>query len=207
MQDAQEGPLKTLSRLSSDDSFIRFNYSIKLQSEMAEQGNVIDRTGLNRPLQWCICLLQTNELPLRHLLNSLDGATTCLKEFCRPICKKIKSCEELPLTPFSSISVENIPENIDRMVLSNDQQYIYDICLAISRGEYYSDMVLRKPVPVAHSRWITFAGRILSLYVVTEKPSNNLIILARYMQPVWFHVKTKPSITEGARHIWRLLIF
>ncbi|GBL72770.1 hypothetical protein AVEN_127990-1 [Araneus ventricosus] len=137
----------------------------------------LDGTGLNIPLQWCICLLQTNELPLSHLLNSLDGATTCPKEFCLPIGKKIKSCEEVPVAPFSSISVENMPDNIDRMVLSNDQEYLYDICLAIYSGEYYSDLALRKPDPVAHSRWITLTGRILRLYVVTEKPSDNLIIL------------------------------
>ncbi|GBM67615.1 hypothetical protein AVEN_44760-1 [Araneus ventricosus] len=70
-----------------------------------------------------------------------------------------------------------MPDNIDRMVLSNDQQYLYDICLAIYSGKYYSDLALRKPDPVAHSRWITFAGRILRLYVVTEKTSDNLIIL------------------------------
>ncbi|GBL72988.1 hypothetical protein AVEN_128161-1 [Araneus ventricosus] len=75
----------------------------------------LDGTGLNRPLQWCICLLQTNELPLRHLLNSLDGATTGHKEFCRPIGKAIKTCEELPVAPFSSISVENMPYNIHYM--------------------------------------------------------------------------------------------
>ncbi|GBL81647.1 hypothetical protein AVEN_93434-1 [Araneus ventricosus] len=107
---------------------------------------------LNRPLQWCICLLHTNELPLRHLLNSLDGATTGTKEFCRPIGEAIKIFEELHVAPFSSISVENMPDNMERMVLSNDQQYLYDICLAISRGECYSDLALRKPGPVAHSR-------------------------------------------------------
>ncbi|GBM87549.1 hypothetical protein AVEN_107199-1 [Araneus ventricosus] len=166
---------------------------------------------LNRPLQWCICLLHTNELPLRHLLNSLDGATTGPTEFCGPIGKAIKTCEELPVAPFSSINVENMPDNIDRMVLSNDQQYLYDICLAISRGECYSDLALKKPSPVAHSRWLTTAGRILRLYVATEKPSDNLIILATYIMkvyaPVWFHVKAKPAITEGARHIWRLISF
>ncbi|GBN29366.1 Cytochrome P450 4c3 [Araneus ventricosus] len=43
------------------------------------------------------------------------------------------------------------------MVLSNDQQYLYEICLAISRGECYSDLALRKPGPVVHSRWLTIA--------------------------------------------------
>ncbi|GBN98729.1 hypothetical protein AVEN_177840-1 [Araneus ventricosus] len=53
--------------------------------------------------------------------------------------------------------MENMPHNIDRMALSNDQQYLYDICLAISRGECYSDLTLRKPGPVVHSRWLTIA--------------------------------------------------
>lgn len=30
---------------------------------------------LNGPLQWCICLLHTNEVLLRHLPYSLDVAT------------------------------------------------------------------------------------------------------------------------------------
>ncbi|GBM29907.1 hypothetical protein AVEN_246466-1 [Araneus ventricosus] len=147
----------------------------------------LDGTGLNRSLQWCSCLLQTNELPLRHLLNSLDGVTTSTgpKQFCRPIGKAIKTCEEQPVAPFSSISVDNMSDNIDRMVLSNDQQYLYDICLAISRGEYYSDMALRKPGPVAHSRWITVAGRILRSYVVIEKPTDNLIIPTTYIMKVY----------------------
>ncbi|GBM70916.1 hypothetical protein AVEN_263589-1 [Araneus ventricosus] len=85
------------------------------------------------------------------------------KEFCRPLGKAIKTYEELPVAPFSSINVENMPHNIDRMVLSNDQKYLYDICLAISRGECYSDLALRKPGPVVHSRWLTIAGRILRL--------------------------------------------
>ncbi|GBN30412.1 hypothetical protein AVEN_186937-1 [Araneus ventricosus] len=81
----------------------------------------LDGTGLNTPLQWGICLLQTNELPIRHLLNSLNGAKTGPEEFCQLIGKAIKTCEDLPVASFSSISVENMPHNLDRMILSNDQ--------------------------------------------------------------------------------------
>ncbi|GBN41871.1 hypothetical protein AVEN_74001-1 [Araneus ventricosus] len=112
-------------------------------------------------------------------------ATAGPKEFCRPLGKAIKTYEELPVAPFSSINVENMPHNIDRMVLSNDQQYLYDICLAISRGECYSDLALRTPGPVVHSRCLTIAGRILMLYVATEKPSDNLIILATYIMKLY----------------------
>ncbi|GBM01493.1 hypothetical protein AVEN_209305-1 [Araneus ventricosus] len=137
---------------------------------------------LNRPLQWCICFFHTNELPLHHLLNCLDGSTSGPTEICRPIGKAFKSCEDLPVAPFSSISLENMP---DRMVLSNDQQYIYDIFLAISRVECYYDLALRKPVPVANSSWLTTSGRILRLYVATENHLRILLflqnILGRYM--------------------------
>ncbi|GBO37507.1 hypothetical protein AVEN_222804-1 [Araneus ventricosus] len=112
-------------------------------------------------------------------------ATAGPREFCQPLGKAIKTYQELPVAPFSSINVENMPHNIDRMVLSNDQQYLYDICLAISRGECYSDLALRKPGPVVHSRWLTIAGGILRLYVATEKPSDNLIILTTYIMKLY----------------------
>ncbi|GBN10995.1 hypothetical protein AVEN_13657-1 [Araneus ventricosus] len=76
-----------------------------------------------------------------------------LKNFVDQLIKQLK-LQELPVAPFSSINVENMPHNIDRMVLSNDQQYLYDICLAISRAKCYSDLALRKPGAVAHSRWL-----------------------------------------------------
>ena len=31
---------------------------------------------LDRPLQWIICLLRTNELPFRHLFHHIDGSTS-----------------------------------------------------------------------------------------------------------------------------------
>ncbi|GBM02987.1 hypothetical protein AVEN_14503-1 [Araneus ventricosus] len=107
-----------------------------------------------------------------------------LKNFVDHLVKQSKP-SKLPVAPFSSISVENMPHNIDRIVLSNDQQYLYDICLPISRGECYSDLALRKPGPVVHSRWLKIAGRILKLYAVTEKSSHNPIILATYIMKVY----------------------
>ncbi|GBN34314.1 hypothetical protein AVEN_119938-1 [Araneus ventricosus] len=83
------------------------------------------------------------------------------------------------------------------MVLSNDQQYLYDICLAISRSEYYSDLALRKPAPVAHFRRLTTAGRILRLYVTTDKPIGNLIILATYIMK-WLKFETPTPKVPGS---------
>ena len=52
---------------------------------------------LQRPLQWLVCLLHSNELPLRHLFLHLDGATTGPLGFYGPIGKALNSCMELLL--------------------------------------------------------------------------------------------------------------
>ena len=36
---------------------------------------------LNRPLQWLACMMHANELPLRHLINKLDGVIQGPKRF------------------------------------------------------------------------------------------------------------------------------
>jgi hypothetical protein len=40
---------------------------------------------LGRPLQWFICLLHANELPLRHLFLKLDGVTQGPRSMSGPI--------------------------------------------------------------------------------------------------------------------------
>ena len=40
---------------------------------------------LERPVQWLVCLLHANELPLRHLIEKLDGGTTGPNVFSGPI--------------------------------------------------------------------------------------------------------------------------
>ena len=47
---------------------------------------------LNKPLQWVICLLHTNELPLCHIFIHLDGTTNSPATFTGPIGKKTKWC-------------------------------------------------------------------------------------------------------------------
>jgi len=60
---------------------------------------------LGRPLQWLICLLHANELPLRHLLQKLDGVTRGPTSFSGPIGKAIQACENMPVVAFSPISL------------------------------------------------------------------------------------------------------
>ncbi|GBN17085.1 hypothetical protein AVEN_91978-1 [Araneus ventricosus] len=50
-----------------------------------------------RPLQWVVCQLHSNELPLRHLIEYLDGPTTGPQGFSGPIGKMLSNCKHLPI--------------------------------------------------------------------------------------------------------------
>ncbi|GBO09129.1 hypothetical protein AVEN_122935-1 [Araneus ventricosus] len=93
--------------------------------------------------------------------------------------------------------------------LSDDQRYLKDMFQAVSDGNCPNGLANRKPGPVAHSRWLTTASRILRLYVSIRNPSDNLVILVTYIlnvyTPVWFSIKMKSSITEGSRHLWKIM--
>ncbi|CAG4960190.1 unnamed protein product [Parnassius apollo] len=90
---------------------------------------------LHRPLQWLVCLLHTNELPLRHLFEHLDGKTTGPRSFTGVIGKALKGCENLPVVQFTPIACKLPDISKSRSDLSTDQLYLYEICDAVSRGQ------------------------------------------------------------------------
>ncbi|XP_031637677.1 uncharacterized protein LOC116350095, partial [Contarinia nasturtii] len=52
---------------------------------------------LNRPLHWFVCLLHFNELPLRHLFETLEkSSTTGPRSTTGTLSKQIETCEKLP---------------------------------------------------------------------------------------------------------------
>ncbi|KAK3928197.1 putative tRNA pseudouridine synthase 1 [Frankliniella fusca] len=81
--------------------------------------------NLGRSLQWQICLLHFNELPLRHLVAELDGPTSGHKCFSGPIGATLRSCENMPIVKFTAIKYD--PLAADRHQLSTDQWYLYDM--------------------------------------------------------------------------------
>ncbi|KAG0724306.1 hypothetical protein GWK47_040839 [Chionoecetes opilio] len=50
---------------------------------------------LGRKLFWSICVLHTNELPLRHLITSIDGPTSSDTGFTGPVCSLLSSVNEM----------------------------------------------------------------------------------------------------------------
>lgn len=162
-----------------------------------------------RPLQWLICQLHANELPLRHMLRYLDGETKGPVSFSGPIGKLLELCEKLPVVNFKKIETE-LP-NVNLAELSTDQKYLYLICQAISTGNCPPNLANKSPGKMSHARWLTTANRILRAYIGTETPSTNLQILVEYIlkvyAKVWFLVKCSPLCTTGAQHLYKLIGF
>jgi len=162
---------------------------------------------LGHPLQWFICLLHTNELPLRYLLLHFEGKTFGPKGYCGPIGKQLERCEEMPIVKFEKITV-SLPE-ISQHELSTDQQYMYLMCKGISKGIISSSLSARNPGNVSHSRWLTTANRILRLYISTKEPSQNLKLITEYVikvyAPSWFEIKSKPSCQHGSNHFFGII--
>lgn len=49
---------------------------------------------LGHPVHWLVCLLHANELPLRHLIHTVDGKTTGPSTFTGTIGKQLPDCEK-----------------------------------------------------------------------------------------------------------------
>ena len=54
---------------------------------------------LGRRLYWAICQLHTNELPLRHLIEQLDGPTSSDTGFTGPVCSLLPKVSAMPYNP------------------------------------------------------------------------------------------------------------
>lgn len=162
-----------------------------------------------KPLQRLICLFHGNELPLGHLHKSLDGKTSGPTSYTGPIGKKLDTCENYPVFENFEPIQHNLPEMHHIDDLSTDQKYLLEMCRSVADGQVSAELAIKKPGKLSHSRWLTYASRILRFYVSCPEPSNNLRILAEYVvkvyAPVWFHIKLKPSCAHGSRHLWRMI--
>lgn len=95
---------------------------------------------IKRQFQRITCLLHTNELPLHHLNNYLDGTTSGPKGFPGDIGKTLISCEHLPVEQFQKI--ESILFSFDLEIVSMLSIFMYH---GISIGVLQSNLSLKAP--------------------------------------------------------------
>lgn len=164
---------------------------------------------LGRPLQWLICMLHVNELPLRHLIQNIDGTTSGPNAFSGNIGKSLVNCEKRRTIQFAAIPSDITCDSVTLKDLSTDQKYLLEICRAVSDGICPEDLASRHPGKLSHSRWLTTANRILRLYISTDNANAELRILATYVAqvyaPMWFTIKQSPSCVNASRHLWKLI--
>jgi hypothetical protein len=165
--------------------------------------------SVGHPLQWIVCLLHANELPLRHLFQHLDGSTTGPRGFSGPIGNALSLCIDKPIVAFQPICLKEQLPSVDVRDLSTDQQYLRLMCEAVNSGDCPLELAMRNPGLLNHSRWLTTANRILRVYVSTDEPSQKLIDLVTFIMlvyvPMWFLIKSKPSCKDGARHMHEMI--
>lgn len=155
-----------------------------------------------------MCLLHSNELPLRKLFLSLDGTTTGPNTFSGPLGKlfvKKGYLNSLPIVKFKAVPVPPLPP-LDRSLLSKDQQHLYDLFECVRTGRISDEIASRIIGPVHHARFLTLAISILRLYMSSMTPSSALSQLVHYVlkvyAPVFFSVKCLPKIYDGAKHLF-----
>ena len=65
------------------------------------------------------------------------------------------------------------------------------------------------PGNMSHARWLTTTNRILRLYVATEAPDENLLIVTNFILKVHaemgFKIKCRPQVQSGPTHLFHIL--
>lgn len=174
---------------------------------------------LERPLQWAICLLHCNELPLRHAFLTLDDTASGPDSFTGPIGKNLKgNVSDWPVIKFEIIEspqFPNLPEDVVNLPedvvndLSTDQYYAYKICKCIISGSVDSNLQYLEVGPINLSRWLTLACRILRYFVSIKNPSRNLKHLTQFCIqiyfPSWFEIKLHNKLTDGSKNFFNIM--
>lgn len=166
---------------------------------------------IKRPLHWFICLLHANELPLKNLIQKLDGNTTSGKTLSGPIGKAIMNIVNPPIVRFKTFNdatLLTMPNDVYKK-LSNDQKYLFRIVNALISGEFPDSLRNLKIGPYNQSRWVTTASRICLLYASTKKPCKNLQIFTFYVvnvyAPCWFQIKKNELAIDGPKNLFFLI--
>ena len=168
---------------------------------------------LGRKCFWVVCNIHTNELPLRHLITTLDGKSSSKDGFSGPIgkqlshinkMKKVSSFEAIPGTE----PLIELPEEIVKQ-MSTDASLSYKLLCAIRSGELSPELSSIKCGKIMHSRWLTTGQSIMMLWMsehtfkgeILQKFRMIVDFVCNVYFPMFFEIKVKHSIVDGPEHI------
>jgi hypothetical protein len=127
-------------------------------------------------------LLYVNELPLRHIITTLDGRTVFGSRFSGPLGRQIEQEDLHASDPdeFEPIVISVVRPSAEILNdQSNHQRLLLEYMLGVSCGTVAAKFIHRKPGPLNHARWLIAAIRR------TVEPSDTVILLAKDIQAVY----------------------
>ena len=136
-------------------------------------------------------MLHLNELPLRYLVQYLDGVLSGAVSSSGQIGKKLANsfANNNRLLNLKSLKYNFLRKN------NTNQQYLLDIAVAVSYGHRPPGVSDQNSGKLSHASRLTTANRILRLYPLKTLPSNNFLILINYASkvhvPMWLKSKKK----------------
>jgi hypothetical protein len=168
---------------------------------------------LGRKLHWAVCLAHTNELPLRHLIEQLDGKTSSKDGFTGPIGKLLSKVMQMELNPsFRALpggeDLQEMPDEILKS-LSTDAALSYKYVQAVKTGVLPPELAELKPGPIVHSRWLTTGLALLFMWTrdhgLIGREAKNLETLVRFCLQsyfkLFFDIKVKHHLIHGPYHV------
>lgn len=165
---------------------------------------------LNRPMNRHICGIHINELFLRHEGDHLLGSTSSPTSFSSEIGKQLETLKNPVIAKFPPIPNADFPRISPEILhtLSKDQKLLYRSGIAVVEGICPPDLVNRALGPLNHARWVTFALRILFLFMTYQKAPFALQRLAEFVikvyAPMWFSFRVKWRATEAPALFFKL---
>lgn len=184
-------------------------------------GNTGWRGGTNAHLErmlghkchWSVCLIHTNELPLRHLIEKLDGKTSSKDGFTGEIGKLLSKVSEMELNPnFRALpggeDLIALPEDVVK-TLSTDACISYKYVQAVKTGILPPQLAALKPGPIVHSRWLTTGEALLMMWTrehgLTGEPLKTLELFVQFCLQfyfkLYFDIKVKHHLIDGPHHV------
>lgn len=146
-----------------------------------------------KPVQWIVCLFHMNELVLKKVFVTIDGPTGSGEVYTGDIGRKISGNKNRGLgriTRDMVVDFERIipkePCHFEPEHLQNSDMKNFNTMMKVIIGllEIGDDFVL-VPGPVNQARWVTTATNLMCLFVITENPPANLVLLVTFIINVY----------------------
>ena len=123
---------------------------------------------LGRKVFWMICMPYTNELPLRHLIEKLDGKTSSKDGFTGPLGKLLPMVNNMTRVyqakPIPGLkTLLDIPDSVVSG-MSTDQSIFYQLGKAARAGKLSKELGAMKCGNLVHSRWVPTAEAFIFLW-------------------------------------------